>query len=165
MARQCWAVHGEEWSDEIKQRALALCLQTGNISEASRRLTEELGSDPAPPIRTVNVWVHRLNPDLYQQIANNKRAIVQERWLDVELAALDATEAAIESGEMKGQEVIVAGGIAADKRIAIENLNARFKGGSRVGLLRMMERMEGAMREGKAGTRILEAVVLEGEMP
>ncbi len=55
--------------------------------------------------------------------------------------------------------------IAADKRIAIENLNARFKGGSRVGLLRMMERMEGAMRDGKAGTRILEAVVIEGEMP
>lgn len=149
----------------MKKRALALCLQTGNISEATRRLRAERGNQPSPPTVTVNVWVHRTNPELYQEISNNKRAIVQERWLDLELAAIDATEEGIASGEIKGQAVIVAGGIAADKRIAIENLNARFKGGSRVGLLRMMERMEGAMREGKAGTRIMEAVVIEGEMP
>ena len=160
---------GEEWSEEIKARALALCVVTGNISEASRRLTVELGPYPAPPIRTVNVWVHRADPDLYQSIANNKRAIVQERWLDVELAALDLVERQMADGDVEPKDSAIIGGIAADKRIASDNLNARFKGGGdRFAMIRMMERVAEGMRDGKGGeggTRIMEAVVIEGEMP
>ena len=111
------------------------------------------------------MWVHKTNPELYQSIAETKRAIVQERWLDLELAAVDATEEAIANGELKGQVVIVAGGIAADKRIAIETLNARFKGGNRAALFRVMERIESEVRGGKDSTRILEGVYMEGEMP
>ncbi len=158
-------MQGIEWPDKIKERALALCIQTGNISEASRLLAAELGEESAPPTRTVNVWVHKTNPELYQSIAETKRAIVQERWLDLELAAVDATEEAIANGELKGQVVIVAGGIAADKRIAIETLNARFKGGNRAALFRVMERIESEVRGGKDSTRILEGVYMEGEMP
>ncbi len=154
-----------EWPDKVKERALALCIQTGNISEASRLLATELGEESAPPIRTVNVWVHKTNPELYQSIAKTKRDIVHERWLDLELAALDATEDAIASGELKGQSVIVAGGIAADKRIAIGTLNARFKGGNRAALFRVMERIESEVRGGKDSTRILKGVYMEGEMP
>ncbi len=95
-------MQGIEWPDEVKERALTLCIQTGNISEASRLLAAELGEESAPPTRTVNVWVHKTNPELYQSIAETKRAIVQERWLDLELAAVDATEEAIANGELKG---------------------------------------------------------------
>ncbi len=72
-------MQGIEWPDKVKERALALCIQTGNISEASRLLAAELGEESGPPIRTVNVWVHKTNPELYQSIAETKRAIVQER--------------------------------------------------------------------------------------
>ncbi len=158
-------MQGIEWPEEVKTRALALCLQTGNISEAARQLKAELGEEPAPAVRVVNVWVHHSDPELYQRIAETKRAIIQERWLDLELVAIDATEEAIISGELKGQVVIVAGGISADKRIAIETLNARFKGGNRAGLFRAMERIEEDIRGGKTTTRIVETVAAEGEMP
>ena len=154
-----------EWPDKVKERALALCIQTGNISEASRLLAAELGEESAPPIRTVNVWVHKTNPELYQSIAETKRAIVQERWLDLELAALDSVEEKIASGEIDAKDTAIVAGISADKRIAIETLNARFKGGNRGGLFRIMERIEGEMRGGKTGSRILEGVYMEGEMP
>ena len=154
-----------EWPDRVKERALALCIQTGNISEASRLLTAELGEESAPPIRTVNVWVHKTNPELYQSIAETKRAIVQERWLDLELAALDSVEEKIASGEIDAKDTAIVAGISADKRIAIETLNARFKGGNRGGLFRIMERIEGEMRRAKTGSRILEGVYMEGEMP
>ena len=154
-----------EWPDKVKERALALCIQTGNISEASRLLAAELGEESAPPIRTVNVWVHKTNPELYQSIAETKRAIVQERWLDLELAALDSVEEKIASGEIDAKDTAIVAGISADKRIAIETLNARFKGGNRGGLFRIMERIEGEIRSGKSGSRILEGVYLEGEMP
>ena len=154
-----------EWPDKVKERALALCIQTGNISEASRLLAAELGEESAPPIRTVNVWVHKTNPELYQGIAETKRAIVQERWLDLELAALDSVEEKIASGEIDAKDTAIVAGISADKRIAIETLNARFKGGNRGGLFRIMERIEGEMRSGKTGSRILEGVYMEGEMP
>lgn len=154
-----------EWPDKVKERALALCIQTGNISEASRLLAAELGEESAPPIRTVNVWVHKTNPELYQSIAETKRAIVQERWLDLELAALDSVEEKIASGEIDAKDTAIVAGISADKRIAIETLNARFKGGNRGGLFRIMERIEGEMRSGKTGSRILEGVYMEGEMP
>ena len=153
------------WPDKVKERALALCIQTGNISEASRLLAAELGEESAPPIRTVNVWVHKTNPELYQSIAETKRAIVQERWLDLELAALDSVEEKIASGEIDAKDTAIVAGISADKRIAIETLNARFKGGNRGGLFRIMERIEGEMRSGKTGSRILEGVYMEGEMP
>ena len=154
-----------EWPDKVKERALALCIQTGNIREASRLLAAELGEESAPPIRTVNVWVHKTNPELYQSIAETKRAIVQERWLDLELAALDSVEEKIASGEIDAKDTAIVAGISADKRIAIETLNARFKGGNRGGLFRIMERIEGEIRSGKSGSRILEGVYLEGEMP
>ena len=158
-------MQGVEWPDKVKERALALCIQTGNISEASRLLAAELGEESAPPIRTVNVWVHKTNPELYQSIAETKRAIVQERWLDLELAALDSVEEKIASGEIDAKDTAIVAGISADKRIAIETLNARFKGGNRGGLFRIMERIEGEMRRGKTGSRILEGVYMEGEMP
>ena len=158
-------MQGIEWPDKVKERALALCIQTGNISEASRLLAAELGEESAPPIRTVNVWVHKTNPQLYQSIAETKRAIVQERWLDLELAALDSVEEKIASGEIDAKDTAIVAGISADKRIAIETLNARFKGGNRGGLFRIMERIEGEMRGGKTGSRILEGVYMEGEMP
>ena len=158
-------MQGVEWPDKVKERALALCIQTGNISEASRLLAAELGEESAPPIRTVNVWVHKTNPELYQSIAETKRAIVQERWLDLELAALDSVEEKIASGEIDAKDTAIVAGISADKRIAIETLNARFKGGNRGGLFRIMERIEGEMRSGKTGSRILEGVYMEGEMP
>ena len=158
-------MQGVEWPDKVKERALALCIQTGNISEASRLLAAELGEESAPPIRTVNVWVHKTNPELYQSIAETKRAIVQERWLDLELAALDSVEERIASGEIDAKDTAIVAGISADKRIAIETLNARFKGGNRGGLFRIMERIEGEMRSGKTGSRILEGVYMEGEMP
>ena len=158
-------MQGVEWPDKVKERALALCIQTGNISEASRLLAAELGEESAPPIRTVNVWVHKTNPELYQSIAETKRAIVQERWLDLELAALDSVEEKIASGEIDAKDTAIVAGISADKRIAIETLNARFKGGNRGGLFRIMERIEGEMRGGKTGSRILEGVYMEGEMP
>ncbi len=158
-------MQGVEWPDKVKERALALCIQTGNISEASRLLAAELGEGSAPPIRTVNVWVHKTNPELYQSIAETKRAIVQERWLDLELAALDSVEGKIASGEIDAKDTAIVAGISADKRIAIETLNARFKGGNRAGLFRIMERIEGEMRSGKTGSRILEGVYMEGEMP
>ena len=158
-------MQGVEWPDKVKERALALCIQTGNISEASRLLAAELGEESAPPIRTVNVWVHKTNPELYQSIAETKRAIVQERWLDLELAALDSVEEKIASGEIDAKDTAIVAGISADKRIAIETLNARFKGGNRGGLFRIMERIEQDMRGGKTGSRILEGVYMEGEMP
>ena len=158
-------MQGIEWPDKVKERALALCIQTGNISEASRLLAAELGEESAPPIRTVNVWVHKTNPKLYQSIAETKRAIVQERWFDLELAALDSVEEKIASGEIDAKDTAIVAGISADKRIAIETLNARFKGGNRGGLFRIMERIEGEMRSGKTGSRILEGVYMEGEMP
>ena len=158
-------MQGKEWPDKVKERALALCIQTGNISEASRLLAAELGEESAPPIRTVNVWVHKTNPELYQSIAETKRAIVQERWLDLELAALDSVEEKIASGEIDAKDTAIVAGISADKRIAIETLNARFKGGNRGGLFRIMERIEGEIRGGKTGSRILEGVYMEGEMP
>ena len=158
-------MQGVEWPDKVKERALALCIQTGNISEASRLLAAELGEESAPPIRTVNVWVHKTNPELYQSIAETKRAIVQERWLDLELAALDSVEEKIASGEIDAKDTAIVAGISADKRIAIETLNARFKGGNRAGLFRVMERIEEDMRGGKTGSRILEGVYMEGEMP
>ncbi len=158
-------MNGVEWPDEVKSRALALCLQTGNISEAARQLRSERGKEPSPPTVTINVWVHRSDPELYQQISNNKRAIIQERWLDVELAALDAVEEKIASGDVDAKDTAIVAGISADKRIAIDTLNARFKGGNRAGLFRVMERIEQDIRGGKTTTRVLEAVTEEGEMP
>ena len=158
-------MQGVEWPDKVKERALALCIQTGNISEASRLLAAELGEESAPPTRTVNVWVHKSNPELYQSIAETKRAIVQERWLDLELAALDSVEEKIASGEIDAKDTAIVAGISADKRIAIETLNARFKGGNRGGLFRIMERIESEVRGGTDKTRILEGVYMEGKMP
>lgn len=155
-------MNGVEWPDGVRTRALALCIQTGNVSEAARQLKEELGED-TPPIRTVNLWVHKADPNLYQQMANNKAAIAQARWVDVELGALDAVEAKIEEGDMDGKDLAIVAGISADKRIAVEALNARFKGGNRFALFKMMAKMEEGLKEG--ATVQAQAVLVEGEMP
>lgn len=156
-------MQGVEWPDGVKSRALALSIQTGNISQAARQLREELDGN-GPPIRTVNVWVQKANPELYQQIANNKAAILQSRWSDVELAALDEVEEKIEGGKIEAKDLTIIAGISADKRIAVENLNARFKGGNRFQLFKMMARMEEAVAKGGSVVSA-EAVMLEGEMP
>lgn len=155
-------MNGVEWPDGLKTRAVALCIETGNISEATRRLAQEF-PDQAPSVRCVNQWVHKIDPNLYQQIANNKAAIAQARWVDIELGALDAVEAKIEEGKMDGKDLAIVAGISADKRLAVEQMNARYKGGNRFALFKMMAKMEEGLKAG--GTVEAQAVLVEGEMP
>ena len=112
-------------------------------------------------------WTKRLEPTAYSVMQTERRAAIQDQWLDLEEMSLDRLEEDARSGQLKGQLLENMAGIAADKRQRAEEMERRTgSGGGIRELLALVQRKEHELLpDGSTRTTETKAIIAaEGDM-
>jgi len=159
---------GKPYPLEVRARAVALALELGSFTRAVEALAAVLppGSD-VPHNSMVLRWTKRLEPTAYSVMQTERRAAIQDQWLDLEEMSLDRLEEDARSGQLKGQLLENMAGIAADKRQRAEEMERRTgSGGGIRELLALVQRKEHELLpDGSTRTTETKAIIAaEGDM-
>ena len=161
-------MQGKAYSLEVRSQAVALALELGSFSRAVEALATVLpaGSD-VPDDSIILRWTKRLEPSAYNVMQTERRAAIQDQWLDLEEMSLDRLKQGVRSGQLKGQLLENMAGISADKRQRAEEMERRTgSGGGIRELLALVQRKEHELLpDGSTRTTETKAIIAaEGDM-